>query len=143
MRGVVSGGAGEYAWEVTPGEVARRMGGDTEGVPDASVAHRKEPPSASAWEGEGVGVLLDCRTAEEVAIARVEGAVWIPLGELAQRVGELPGDWDTEVVVMCHHGVRSLQAVGFLRQQGYERAASMTGGIDRWSVEVDAGVPRY
>ena len=47
------------------------------------------------------------------------------------------------LVVFCHHGIRSLQVAGWLRSQGLEDAASMAGGIDRWSLEIDPTVPRY
>jgi rhodanese-related sulfurtransferase len=88
-------------------------------------------------------VLLDCRTPEEFATAKIEGAVLIPMQEIERRVGELEGREDDEIIVHCHHGVRSLRVTAFLRQRGFENAVSMAGGIDRWSVEVDAGVKRY
>ncbi len=50
---------------------------------------------------------------------------------------------ERQVVVYCHHGVRSLNTVAWLRRQGIENAVSLAGGIDRWSMEVDPGVPRY
>lgn len=83
--------------------------------------------------------LLDVREPEERAFAHV-GGMHIPLGELTQRVGELP---EREIVVYCHHGVRSLQAAAFLRQAGFAQARSMSGGIDRWSLEIDTKIPRY
>ncbi len=86
-------------------------------------------------------VLLDCRQAHEVAFASIEGAVHIPMDELPDRLGEL--DKAAEVVVMCHHGVRSMAVAGFLRESGYERVSSMSGGIHGWSQAVDASVPQY
>ena len=50
---------------------------------------------------------------------------------------------DKTIIVYCHHGVRSLKVTSLLRQHGFGSAVSMAGGIDRWSVEVDATVPRY
>ncbi|MBN8645761.1 MAG: rhodanese [Planctomycetes bacterium] len=88
-------------------------------------------------------VLLDCRTPEEHAIARIEGAVLVPMNEVAARLGEMEPWQDSAVIVYCHHGVRSLRVTAFLRQNGFENVVSMAGGIDRWSVEVDAGVGRY
>lgn len=89
--------------------------------------------------------LIDCRTEKEHALARIEGAVLIPLGELGSRAQDLAADIDEdhEVVVFCHHGVRSLKAAALLRAAGVERAMSMAGGIDAWSKRVDAGVPVY
>ena len=52
-------------------------------------------------------------------------------------------DSDEELIVLCHHGVRSLRVVSWLREQGVQNCASMEGGIDRWSLEIDPGVPRY
>ena len=50
---------------------------------------------------------------------------------------------EAPVVVFCHHGIRSLQVVNWLHEQGVTNCLSMAGGIDRWSAEIDAGVPRY
>ena len=94
------------------------------------------------WREEGRDLeLLDVRQPVEHSIARIEGARLIPMNELPSRVGEL--DPSRAVVVHCHHGPRSLRAAQWLRAQGFERAASLAGGIDAWSVEVDPQVPRY
>jgi adenylyltransferase/sulfurtransferase len=86
-------------------------------------------------------VLLDVREPWEVAVAKLEGAVQIPLGELGRRFHEL--DPEAEVVVYCHMGVRSMKAALFLRQQGFENVFNLAGGIDAWSLNVDPKVPRY
>lgn len=85
--------------------------------------------------------LLDVRQPEEYEICRIDGATLIPLGELPRRLGDLPKD--KTIVVHCHHGGRSMQAVRFLREQGYETAVNLAGGIDAWSEEIDPSVPRY
>lgn len=85
--------------------------------------------------------LLDVREGWEYSTARIDGATLIPLGELASRVEEVPRD--AEIVVYCHHGMRSARAVSMLKHAGYPRVRNLAGGIDRWSVEVDAGTPRY
>jgi adenylyltransferase/sulfurtransferase len=90
--------------------------------------------------GAGPG-LLDVRTPMEHAIARVEGARLLPLNELPQRFEEL--DPEADLVVMCHHGIRSAQAVAFLRDKGFARVRNLAGGIDAWSRDVDDSVPRY
>jgi rhodanese-related sulfurtransferase len=87
--------------------------------------------------------LLDVREPEEHAFAALSGSKLIPLGELAERVDEIEAWKDAEVVVYCHHGVRSLHAIGFLRQAGFRRLVNLAGGIDRWSLEVDSATPRY
>lgn len=88
-------------------------------------------------------LLLDCREPDEHAIARIEGARLIPMREIPERLSELEPWREKPIVVHCHHGVRSLRVVQWLRQQGFEKAQSMRGGIDSWSLEVDPSVPRY
>lgn len=85
--------------------------------------------------------VLDVREPAELAIARVPGAQPIPLNSLPGNTGAL--DPSRPCYVLCHHGVRSLRATGFLRQQGFEQTFSVQGGIDAWSVEIDPTVPRY
>jgi rhodanese-related sulfurtransferase len=86
-------------------------------------------------------ILLDVRQPEECAICALPNSVPIPLGELAGRVDEVQAE-GRPVVVYCHHGVRSLSGAAILIRAGIE-AASLAGGIDRWSLTVDASVPRY
>ena len=86
--------------------------------------------------------LLDVREKDEYAVAKIAGAVLIPLGELRGRVGEIPRD--REVIVHCHHGGRSAQAVRWLLTSGITPdAKNLDGGIDAWSCEIDPAVPRY
>ncbi len=87
--------------------------------------------------------LLDVRGANEHAVAKLDGATLIPLGELAHRAGEIESWKNEEVVVYCHGGVRSLRGAGILKGLGFTNVANLAGGIDRWSVEVDPKVPRY
>lgn len=87
--------------------------------------------------------LLDVREPEELTIAALPGAYHIPLGELAERIEELEAKRHLDWVVVCHHGVRSAMATGFLSANGFSRACNLSGGIDRWSLEVDPSVPRY
>jgi rhodanese-related sulfurtransferase len=92
--------------------------------------------------GEPV-VLIDCREPDEWATAKIEAATLIPMSEMQARVGELEPYRGQEIIVHCHHGGRSLRVANWMRQQGYENAQSMAGGIDEWSQTVDAAVPRY
>jgi len=85
--------------------------------------------------------LIDVREPWEHEICRLEGAELIPLGEIPTRHQELLDSED--VVLYCHHGIRSLDAAAWLRQQGVEGARSLAGGIERWAQEIDPGVPRY
>lgn len=100
-----------------------------------------EPRSlAQLIETDGRPLLIDVREPHEHAYARLPGARLIPLGILSREAGTLPRDGN--VVVYCHHGVRSAHAVELLRAAGIP-ARNLTGGIDRWSVEVDPSVRRY
>jgi rhodanese-related sulfurtransferase len=80
----------------------------------------------------------------EHAIAAIASAELIPMGTIPQRLSELDGRADeAPLIVFCHAGVRSLMVVNWLRNQGVDNCVSMSGGIDQWSREIDASVPRY
>ena len=86
--------------------------------------------------------LLDVREPWEVETASLPGATNIPMGDMPMRAHQ---ELQTEahIVVVCHHGVRSLNVTHWLREQGFERVQSMRGGIDRWARTVDPRVPVY
>jgi rhodanese-related sulfurtransferase len=87
--------------------------------------------------------LVDVRSPEEHAYARLPDSLLIPLPELISRAGECqPGD-GVPVVVYCHHGVRSLTAAALLERAGLGEVYSLSGGIDAWSLQIDPTVPRY
>ncbi|MBS0208736.1 MAG: rhodanese [Planctomycetes bacterium] len=88
-------------------------------------------------------LFLDCREPDEQRTAQIAGTVLIPMGQIPQRLGELQPHKQGPIVVHCHHGGRSLRVTHWLRQQGFEQAQNLTGGIDRWSQEIDPTVPRY
>ena len=92
-------------------------------------------------DGPNPPTVLDVREPWEVEIASIDGAVNIPLGELTRRFGELPRD--TPLAVMCHHGGRSAQATAWLRNQGFDHATNVAGGIDAWARTVDPTLSRY
>ena len=103
--------------EITPGQVKERL-------------DREEP-----------FVFVDVREPWERDTSYIAGSVLIPLREIPAHVGEFEDA--NEIVLYCHHGMRSLDAAAWLRSQGIAGARSMAGGIDRWSVEVDSSIPRY
>jgi rhodanese-related sulfurtransferase len=86
--------------------------------------------------------LLDVREPWEWDTARIEGSKHIPMGDIPARVHQ-ELDPDDHIIVVCHHGVRSLTVTNWLRQQGFEKVQSMRGGIDGWSRTVDPKVPLY
>ena len=103
--------------EITPGELAARL-----------------------QRGDDL-TLLDVREPGEYAIARIEGARLVPLGTLPDATPTL--DRDRDMVVHCHHGIRSASAIRYLQSQGFTRLWNLAGGIAGWSSDVDASVPQY
>ena len=85
--------------------------------------------------------LIDVREAFEYEIARIDGATLIPLGEIAERTDEL--ERDQPILVHCHSGQRSAQAVRLLQQRGFSNVYNVEGGIDAWSDQIDPNVPKY
>ena len=86
--------------------------------------------------------LLDVREPWEFETAKISGAKLMPMGEVPSRAHQ-ELDPEDHIVVMCHHGVRSMNVTVWLRQQGFENVQSMRGGIDAWSRQVDPKVPLY
>src|SRR5216684_2681674 len=84
--------------------------------------------------------LLDVREAWEYTTAHIEGSKHIPMGEVPARAHQ-ELDPEEHIVVICHHGVRSLNVAHWLRQQGFEKAQSLQGGIDHWSRTIDSKIP--
>lgn len=84
--------------------------------------------------------LLDVREDWELGLASLPGAVHIPMGQVAGRLGEL--DRGLEIVVLCRSGRRSLDVAKFLQQNGFQ-AVNLAGGILAWSRDIDATIPTY
>jgi rhodanese-related sulfurtransferase len=87
-------------------------------------------------------LLLDVREPWEYATAHMEGSTLIPMNELPGRAHQ-ELDEDAPILVLCHHGARSLSVASWLRQQGFDQAQSVSGGIDAWSRSIDPTIPRY
>lgn len=114
-------GAADYAWAQVR---------HADGVPEISIG------DASAWLAAHNAVVLDVREPEEHASGHVPGAILIPQADLATRLAEVPKERD--LLVVCARGVRSAMCVAFLRQMGFDKAISLSGGTDGWR---DAGLP--
>jgi adenylyltransferase/sulfurtransferase len=84
--------------------------------------------------------ILDVREPWEYKVAQIGGKL-IPMNEIPQRLSEI--DREREIIVHCHHGVRSQRVAEFLKQSGFPRVTNLVGGIDAWSREVDPSVPKY
>jgi rhodanese-related sulfurtransferase len=87
-------------------------------------------------------LLLDVREQWEFQTASITGAKLIPMGDIPSRVHQ-ELDEGQHIAVLCHHGARSLNVTMWLRQQGFEKAQSVAGGIDAWSRAIDPTVPTY
>ena len=109
--------------EITPQAFVELRAGGVDELPDAPV-------------------LLDVREPWEFQTAALPNSLLMPMGDVTSRAhAEL--DPDAHIVVLCHHGARSLSVTLWLRGQGFERAQSLAGGIDAWSRTIDPAVPRY
>jgi rhodanese-related sulfurtransferase len=86
-------------------------------------------------------LLLDVREPDEIATASIPWATVIPMGEIPDRIGELPAD--KPIAVLCHAGGRSARVTAYLNQNGLTNAVNVAGGIDAWSTSIDPTVPRY
>ncbi|MFN3594891.1 MAG: rhodanese-like domain-containing protein [Thiobacillaceae bacterium] len=86
-------------------------------------------------------LLLDVREPWEFERCHIEGAVSLPMNGIPARLAELPRDRD--IVVICHHGVRSYHVARFLDHNGFTRVINLTGGVDAWAKEVDPTMPTY
>lgn len=87
-------------------------------------------------------VLLDVREPAEHAVARLEGSILMPMGDVPGRANQ-ELDPDARIIAICHHGVRSMNVAVWLRNQGFENTQSLRGGIDAWSALVDPTIARY
>ncbi len=99
------------------------------------------PSDARALVLESNALIVDVREKWEWDVCRIADAHHIPLRDLPQRRDEVPAD--RPVIFNCHHGMRSMQAVSWFRQQGYDNVTNLHGGIDLWSQEIDSSVARY
>jgi rhodanese-related sulfurtransferase len=102
------------------------------------------PAALSDWlkdPARGKPLLLDVREPWEYQTARLADSTLLPLREIPARYAEL--DAAAEIVVICHHGGRSMQAAQFLDRQGFARVHNLAGGVDAWARQVDPAMPVY
>jgi rhodanese-related sulfurtransferase len=104
---------------LTPRQVLERLGDDSRPAP----------------------ILLDVREDGEVAVCQIEGCLHIPMRAIPSSLERLPPD--AEIIVYCHHGIRSRQVANFLERSGYASVANLEGGIEAWACEVDPLMARY
>ena len=89
----------------------------------------------------GDTLLLDVREPHEFAFCSVAGSRHIPMRQVPENLADLPRD--RPILVLCHHGARSLRVTQFLRANHYPLATNIAGGIDAWAETVEPGLPRY
>lgn len=112
-------------------------------LPDPTSTAEISPQQWHAMEHKEGICLIDCRELEEWEFSRLEGATHMPLSDFIECSKPLLERPDQPVVIYCHHGVRSLHATHWLRQQGMHSVFSLEGGIHRWALEIDSSVPLY
>jgi len=100
------------------------------------------PTEAEALRRDLKARFIDVRERWEFDTAHIHGSVLMPMGDVPARAHQ-ELDPEDRIVVLCHHGMRSLNVTAWLRNQGFEQVQSLRGGIDAWSSEVDPGVFRY
>ena len=102
------------------------------------------PADLSAWladQARPKPVLLDVREPWEFETCRIPGSLHVPMREVPARVAEV--DPQGDVVVIWHHGGRSMQVALFLERQGYNKVHNLSGGVDSWARTVDPAMPVY
>lgn len=112
--------------------------------PDPAETAEINPREAAEWlAGDEPPLLIDCREPSEHDICRIDGSELVPLNFFAAQAPLRINDAAQPVIVYCHHGIRSMRAVHWLRGKGFRQAFSMRGGIEAWALDVDPSLARY
>jgi rhodanese-related sulfurtransferase len=102
------------------------------------------PSELARWREDAARqqpAIVDVREPWEFDLCKIDGSMLVPLGDLPRRIGELPRD--RPLVMVCHTGRRSQNAAMFLAQSGFSDVQNLSGGVERWAVEVDPSMKRY
>jgi rhodanese-related sulfurtransferase len=127
--------------EIQSGQTELQSGNYRETDTPIEMDIRKVKEIIDESDDEDAPLLLDVREESEYDFCRIDGSVLIPLSTMRERCIEIPKD--RLVLVYCHHGMRSMQVVRYLRTRGWTKVSNVKGGIDEWSIRVDPAVPRY
>jgi rhodanese-related sulfurtransferase len=100
------------------------------------------PAEAAVLLSQKQARFIDVREPWEFAAAHIDGALLMPMGDVPARAHQ-ELDPDERLVILCHHGQRSLNVAVWLRNQGFEQAQSLRGGIDAWAIQLDPSIGRY
>jgi len=128
-------------YRAAPGVSVRRQSAKIQTLSDIPFEIAPSGVKAKLEAGESLR-FIDVREPAEYSLAKIDGAEQIPMRSIPQHIQDLE-DEGPVLIVFCHHGVRSLSVVEWLRRRGVEHCQSMTGGIDLWSADIDPSVPRY
>ncbi len=112
--------------------------------PEPSANHKMKSisaPELSELLKSAIPVLLDVREPWEFDICQIPGSINVPMAQIPQKLSQLESETDT--VVICHHGVRSLQVIRYLHQQSFDRLINLDGGVDAWARQVDRDMTLY
>lgn len=115
-------------------------------LPDPATSLEVQPSDVEGLADaitSGKCLLIDCREDDEWKINRLPGAKLAPLSAFATEAARMLPNNDMPCIIYCHHGMRSLRAVEWLRSHGHELSWSMCGGIHAWSETIDPTVPKY
>ncbi|MBP8132638.1 MULTISPECIES: rhodanese-like domain-containing protein [Zoogloea] len=102
------------------------------------------PPQLAEWlkdDSRPAPFLLDVREPQEFQYCSIPGSVLMPMASVPARMQEL--EPDAEIVVICHHGGRSMQVAMFLQHQGFANLINLAGGVAQWAAQVDPAMPQY
>lgn len=102
---------------------------------------RMNAPQLAAYLEDADPLLLDVREPWEFEICHIDGSINLPMSQLPRQLERLDGA--EEIVVICHHGIRSLQVAGYLQQQYDGELINLDGGVDAWAREVDSAMALY
>jgi rhodanese-related sulfurtransferase len=103
--------------------------------------HRINVVQLAAQLEQETPMLLDVREPWEFETCHIDGSVNVPMGQIPQQLEQL--QTANEIVVICHHGIRSQQVISFLRQHSVASLINLEGGVDAWAREIDPDMPVY
>ncbi len=106
-----------------------------------NTVRHKNPTELMSYLGDNQPELIDVREKWEYQYCHINNVRLIPMGEIVSTLRSL--DKNKEYVLICHHGIRSLQVARYMAKQGFERVINLTGGVDAWAKEVDHAMPTY